>query len=89
MRESVTADKLLVLRGPSNQFITNKSDAQSVAWDLSWQQAFWNCNDKDNPAATLPPPPLLSFSADRVPILINGIKSNTAEAMAEHSQYLK
>lgn len=45
MRESITADKLLVVQGPYDQFITNKSDAQSIAWDLSWQQAFWRCNN--------------------------------------------
>lgn len=53
MRESITADKLLVVQGPSNQFITNKSDAQSIAWDLSWQQTFWKCNDKDTLVARL------------------------------------
>lgn len=59
MRESITAGKLLVVQGPYHQFITNKSDTQSIAWDLSWQQAFWKCSDNDSSAASL-------FSADQV-----------------------
>lgn len=43
MKESMTADGLFVVRGPSNQFISSMCGAQSIPRDLCWQHS----NNKD------------------------------------------